>query len=352
MRRPRFLSSAAQRVRPPLVGPEAASWDATRPEAFNYLGKILNARCYEIVEETPLVKAEAMSAELRNTILLKREDVHTVHSFKIRGAYNKISQLPREYLRQGVVACSAGNHAQGVALSAAKLGIDATIVMPTGTPAIKVNAVSKLLSRGTPASRVLLHGVNYDEAQAEATRICEEQGAALIHPFNDPLVIAGQGTIGMEICKQTTGKALDAIFVCCGGGGMLAGIAAYVKRVRPSTMVIGVESEEAAGMTASLRAGKVVSLDSVGLFVDGAAVKTIGDETYRVCSALVDDMVSVSNDEVRGARTGYWHAPEPDRHRLTPKPAGVRCHQGRVQRHENHPGAGGRPRRCRRAKVH
>lgn len=292
-------AAAARPTRPALVGPSAASWDALRPEAYNYLGKILNARVYEIVKETPLEKAETLSALMGNTILLKREDVHSVHSFKIRGAYNKISQLSGEQLRRGVVACSAGNHAQGVALSAASLGIDATIVMPTATPAIKVSAVSKLLARGTPGSRVVLHGANYDEAQSEATRISTEKGSSLIHPFDDPLVIAGQGTIGMEICKQTTGKALDAIFVCCGGGGMLAGIAAYVKRVRPSTMVIGVEAEEAAGMTESLRAGKPVTLDSVGLFVDGAAVRTVGKETFRVCSALVDDMVTVSNDEVR-----------------------------------------------------
>ncbi|KAJ1637715.1 L-threonine ammonia-lyase [Pavlovales sp. CCMP2436] len=236
-----------------------------------------------------------------NNILLKREDVHSVHSFKIRGAYNKISQLPPDALRRGVVACSAGNHAQGVALSAVSLGIDATIVMPTGTPAIKVNAVSKLLARGTPGSRIVLHGANYDEAQAEAKRIEAELGLSLIHPFDDPLVIAGQGTIGMEICKQTTGRPLDAIFVCCGGGGMLAGIAAYVKRVRPSVMVIGVEAEEAAGMTESLRAGQPVTLDSVGLFVDGAAVRTIGKETFRPPPALVDDMVTPPNDEVCAA---------------------------------------------------
>lgn len=287
--------------RPPIVGPESTTWEATRPEAYNYLGKILNARVYEIVQETPLQKAEILSGLMGNTILLKREDTHSVHSFKIRGAYNKISHLTGDQRRRGVVACSAGNHAQGVAQSAVALGIDATIVMPTGTPSIKVNAVSKLLSKGTAGSRIVLHGANYDEAQAEAKRIAAEKGSSLIHPFDDPLVIAGQGTIGMEICKQTTGKPLDAIFVCCGGGGMLAGIAAYVKRVRPSTMVIGVEAEEAAGMTESLRAGQPITLDSVGLFVDGAAVRTVGKETFRVCSALVDDMVTVSNDEVCAA---------------------------------------------------
>ena len=261
----------------------------------NYLGKILNARVYEVARETPLQPAPLLSAQLGNNILLKREDLQPVFSFKIRGAYNKIAALPREKLDAGIVACSAGNHAQGVAMSAAHLGCDAIIVMPKGTPGIKVDGVRKL--RGN----VLLHGNNYDEAQAEAMRLVETEGRTLIHPFDDPMVIAGQGTIGAEIHRDTTGKPLDAIFVCCGGGGMLAGIATYIKRVRPEVMVIGVEAEDAAGMTASLRAGKRVSLDSVGLFADGAAVKTIGRETFRICHELVDDMVTVSTDEICAA---------------------------------------------------
>jgi threonine dehydratase len=261
----------------------------------NYLGKILNARVYDLARETPLQHAANLSAQLQNRVLLKREDMQPVFSFKIRGAYNKIAQLSREQLAAGIVACSAGNHAQGVALSAVHLGIDAVIIMPTATPAIKVNAVRKL------GGNVVLHGSNYDEAAAEAMRRVAQEGRTLIHPFDDPLVIAGQGTIAMEILKQTTGKPLHAIFVCCGGGGMLAGIAAYVKRVRPGVLVIGVEAEDAAGMTASIKAGKLTTLDQVGIFADGAAVRTVGTETFRICNELVDDMVTVSNDEICAA---------------------------------------------------
>ena len=261
----------------------------------NYLGKILNARVYDLARETPLQHAANLSAQLQNRVLLKREDMQPVFSFKIRGAYNKIAQLSREQLAAGIVACSAGNHAQGVALSAVHLGIDAVIIMPTATPAIKVNAVRKL------GGNVVLHGSNYDEAAAEAMRRVAQEGRTLIHPFDDPLVIAGQGTIAMEILRQTTGKPLHAIFVCCGGGGMLAGIAAYVKRVRPGVLVIGVEAEDAAGMTASIKAGKLTTLDQVGIFADGAAVRTVGTETFRICNELVDDMVTVSNDEICAA---------------------------------------------------
>lgn len=236
-----------------------------------------------------------LSAQLGNSVLIKREDLQPVFSFKIRGAYNMISQLSPERLKAGIVACSAGNHAQGVAMSAAHLGADAIIVMPKGTPAIKINGVRKF------GGNVLLHGSNYDEAAAEAQRLVELEGRTLIHPFDDPLVIAGQGTIGAEIHRDMTGKRLDAVFVCCGGGGMLAGIATYMKRVRPEVMIIGVEAEDAAGMTASLKAGKRISLDSVGLFADGAAVKTIGQETFRICHELVDDMVTVSTDEICAA---------------------------------------------------
>lgn len=228
-------------------------------------------------------------------MFLKREDTQTVFSFKIRGAYNKMAHLSTEDLAKGVVACSAGNHAQGVALSARQLGCRAVIVMPLATPSIKVNAVR---THGGPTVEVRLYGNNYDEAAAEAQRLQLEEGMEFVHPFNDPYVIAGQGTIGMEILKSSVGKPLDAIFVCCGGGGLLAGVAAYVKRVRPSVKVIGVEAADAAGMTTSIQAGKVVTLDSVGLFADGAAVKTVGEETFRVCSELVDDMVTVETDEI------------------------------------------------------
>uniref|UniRef100_A0A7S2SP50 Threonine dehydratase n=2 Tax=Rhizochromulina marina TaxID=1034831 RepID=A0A7S2SP50_9STRA len=266
--------------------------------AVGYLSSILNARVYDVAYETPLQHARSLSKALENNILLKREDMQPVHSFKIRGAYNKMVQLPQSQLDLGVVACSAGNHAQGVALSAAQLGCRAVIVMPLATPRIKVDAVRAF---GGLTTEVVLHGNNYDEAAAEAQRFQKEQGLEMIHPFDDPAVIAGQGTVGAEILKQTTSRELDAIFVCCGGGGMLAGVAAYVKRVRPLVKVIGVEAEDAAGMTASLAAGQVVTLPSVGLFADGAAVRTVGQETFRVCSQLVDGMVTVTTDELCAA---------------------------------------------------
>ncbi len=238
------------------------------------------------------------SQHLRNKVYLKREDTQPVFSFKLRGAYNKMAHLSRADLDRGVVACSAGNHAQGVAWSARHLKCRAVIVMPLATPAIKVNAVRV---HGGSTVEVRLFGNNYDEAATEAKRLQKEDGMTLIHPFDDPYVIAGQGTIGMEILKDCVSQPLDAIFLCCGGGGLLAGVAAYVKRVRPTVKVIGVEAADAAGMTASLREGRVVTLDRVGLFADGAAVKTIGDETFRVCSKLVDDMITVSTDQICSA---------------------------------------------------
>ena len=232
---------------------------------------------------------------LRNTIYFKREDTQPVFSFKVRGAYNKMAHLRQDELARGVVACSAGNHAQGVALSAKMLQCRAVIVMPLATPSIKVNAVRL---HGGPTVEVRLFGNNYDEAAAEATRLQKEDNMVFVHPFDDPLVIAGQGTIGLEILQKLVSQPLDVIFVCCGGGGLLAGIAACVKRVRPTVQVIGVEAADAAGMTESLRNGKVTTLDTVGLFADGAAVKTIGKETFRVCNKLVDDMITVTTDEI------------------------------------------------------
>jgi len=211
-----------------------------------------------------------------------------------------MSQIDPTHNPNGVVACSAGNHAQGVALSARMLRIKATIVMPVATPAIKVHSV-KIHGGEEGFVKVKLHGDTYDEAAEAAKQLVVDEGMEMIHPFDDPYVIAGQGTIGVEILKECVGRPLDVIFVCCGGGGMLAGIAAYVKRVRPTTKVIGVESSDAAGMTASINAGEVVTLDSVGLFADGAAVKTVGSETFRVCSTLVDDMVTVDTDQICNA---------------------------------------------------
>mmetsp|Transcript_12852 Transcript_12852/g.24128 ORF Transcript_12852/g.24128 Transcript_12852/m.24128 type:complete len:585 (-) Transcript_12852:57-1811(-) len=270
----------------------------SKQHAVGYLSKILNARVYDTAIETQLQEAKSLSMHLKNNILLKREDTQPVFSFKIRGAYNKMAHLTRQELERGVVACSAGNHAQGVALSARKLQCNAVIVMPLATPSIKVDSVRM---HGGPTVQVRLFGNNYDEAAAEARRLEKEEGMSMIHPFDDPYVIAGQGTIGMEILKACVSRPLDAIFVCCGGGGMLAGIAAYVKRVRPSTKVIGVEAADAAGMTVSLQEGKLVTLPSVGLFADGAAVKTVGTETFRICSELVDDMVTVSTDQICNA---------------------------------------------------
>lgn len=269
-----------------------------KEHAVGYLSRILNARVYEAAIETDLQHAKNLSAHLNNTVLLKREDTQPVFSFKIRGAYNKMAHLTKEQLEKGVVACSAGNHAQGVALSSRMLGCRAVIVMPLATPSIKVNSVRV---HGGPTVEVRLFGNTYDEAASEAKRLEKEEGMSMIHPFDDPHVIAGQGTIGMEILQKCVSRPLDAIFVCCGGGGMLAGIAAYVKRVRPTVKVIGVEAADAAGMTASLREGKVVTLDSVGLFADGAAVKTIGSETFRVCNRLVDDMITVETDQICNA---------------------------------------------------
>jgi threonine dehydratase len=225
------------------------------------LQEVLSARVYDVCKETELQDAPILSTRIENEVLLKREDTQPVFSFKLRGAYNKIASLPKSALENGIVACSAGNHAQGVAYSAVKLGIDAKIIMPTPTPAIKVDAVRKL------GGNVVLHGSTFDEAQDESNRLVEVEGRTLVHPFDDPLVIAGQGTIGMEILKQRTGRPLDAIFVCCGGGGMLAGIAAYVKSVRPEVKVIGVEAEDAAGMTRSLQEDRVVTLDQVGVCI-------------------------------------------------------------------------------------
>jgi len=252
---------------------------------------------------------------LKNTILLKREDTQPVFSFKIRGAYNKMAHLTQKELEAGVVCCSAGNHAQGVALSARMLGCRAVIVMPLATPSIKVNAVR---THGGNTVEVRLFGNNYDEAAGEAIRLQKEDKMTFVHPFDDPLVIAGQGTIGMEILKECVSRPLDVIFVCCGGGGMLAGIAAYVKRVRPNVKVIGVEAADAAGMTTSIRAGKLVTLDSVGLFADGAAVRRVGDETFRVCNLLVDDMITVDTDQIcSGIKLAYNDA------RVVLEPAGA-----------------------------
>ena len=261
---------------------------------IDYLKRILTARVYDVAIETPLVRAPNLSARLNNTLLLKREDMQAVFSFKLRGAYNKMARLPARALERGVITASAGNHAQGVALAAQKLKCSATIVMPVTTPQIKVAAVA---ARG---ANVVLHGDSYDEAYAHARRRGRQQGFTFVHPYDDPDVIAGQGTIGMEILRQTQRK-IDAIFVAVGGGGLISGVAAYVKRVRPEIKIIGVEPVDADAMTRSLKAKRRVKLDHVGLFADGVAVKQVGRETFRLCRELVDDMVLVDTDAICAA---------------------------------------------------
>jgi len=260
----------------------------------DYLERILKARVYDVAAESPLELARALSKRLENRLLLKREDLQPIFSFKLRGAYNKMAALGRARLAKGVIAASAGNHAQGVALAAQKLGCRALIVMPVTTPRIKVEAVA---ARG---AEVVLHGDSYAEAYRRALRLKRRRGGAFVHPYDDPDVIAGQGTIGMEILRQHPGP-IDAIFVPVGGGGLISGIAAYVKRVRPSIRIVGVEPVDAAAMTKSLQRGKRIKLDHVGLFADGVAVQQVGRETFRLCRELVDEMVLVDTDEICAA---------------------------------------------------
>ena len=265
------------------------------PEHPDYLRLILTSRVYDIIKETPLTTATNLSEKVGANILLKREDLQPVFSFKIRGAYNKMAHLTEEERWRGVVAVSAGNHAQGVAYSARHLGIPATVVMPSGTPAIKHSNVSRL------GSKVVLIGQNFDEAKLEGARIAEKYHLVNIPPYDDPYVIAGQGTIAMEILRQTNVTNLKAIFVCVGGGGLIAGIAAYVKRIVPHIKIIGVETYDADAMKRSLDANKHITLKDVGLFADGTAVKIVGDETFRLCQSLVDEIVLVSTDELCAA---------------------------------------------------
>ncbi|MEN9879653.1 MAG: L-threonine dehydratase [Pseudomonadota bacterium] len=259
-----------------------------------YLRRIEAAEVYDVAIESSLDYAPNLSARLGNAVFFKREDQQPVFSFKLRGAYNKMAKLPAEVLKRGVVAASAGNHAQGVALSAQKLGCRAVIVMPTTTPGIKVNAVR---SRG---GEVVLFGDSFDDAYNEARRLEREEGLTFVHPFDDPDVIAGQGTVGLEILRQHP-KPIDAIFCCVGGGGLIAGVAAAVKLVRPEIKVIGVEAVDADAMTRSLAAHERVRLDQVGLFADGAAVKEVGSECFRIAEQYVDEMIQVDNDAICAA---------------------------------------------------
>ena len=260
----------------------------------SYIKRILDARVYDVARETPVDEAVLMSRRLDNQVWLKREDLQPVFSFKLRGAYNKMYRLSDEQRNRGVVAASAGNHAQGLAMAAQKLNARAIIVMPRTTPQIKVDAV-----RGRGA-RVVLHGDSFDEAAVHAAKLVEEKGMTYVHPFDDPDVIAGQGTIGMEIVRQHQ-QPLDALFVPVGGGGLLAGVAAYVKYVWPQTRIIGVEPEDAACLKLAMDKGRRATLPEVGLFADGCAVAQVGKETYRVIRDTVDEVITASTDEMCAA---------------------------------------------------
>jgi threonine dehydratase len=259
-----------------------------------YIARILKAKVYDVAIESPLEAAPRLSRRLGNQVLLKREDLQPVFSFKLRGAYNRIAQLAAGAAARGVVCASAGNHAQGVALAAKRRGIAALVVMPLTTPHIKVQAVLDL------GAEVLLHGDDYDSAAERALGLARERNLVFVHPFDDPDVIAGQGTIAVEILRQCGGD-LDAVFVPVGGGGLLAGIAVYIKYLCPDVRVIGVEPEDAAGMYQSLRAGKRVTLEKVGIFADGVAVKRVGEETFALCREHVDEILLLGTDEICAA---------------------------------------------------
>lgn len=261
----------------------------------DYLRLILTARVYDVCKETPVTPAVNLSAKLGTNIYLKREDLQPVFSFKLRGAYNLISQLPEDERWKGVIACSAGNHAQGVAYSAKHLNIPATIVMPTPTPSIKFQNVARL------GAKVVLHGPDFDSAKQECHRLAEKYGLTNIPPFDDTYVIAGQGTIGLELLRQVNIQQLKAVFCTIGGGGLIAGIGAYIKRIAPHVKIIGVETYDADAMKQSLEAKHRVTLKEVGLFADGAAVKVTGEECFRLCQKYCDEVILVSTDEICAA---------------------------------------------------
>ena len=264
------------------------------PQKLDYLKRILTARVYDVAVESALEPARNLSRRLDNQVLLKREDQQPVFSFKLRGAYNKMAHLSPNQLARGVICASAGNHAQGVALSARKLGTKALVVMPVTTPKVKVEAVQAL------GGTVVLQGESYSDAYQHALKLQTEQDLVFVHPFDDPDVIAGQGTIGMEILRQHQGP-IDAVFVAIGGGGLISGVASYLKAVRPEIKVIGVQTQDSDAMHQSVQAGQRVQLHDVGLFSDGTAVKLVGEETFRITRELVDDFVLVDTDEVCAA---------------------------------------------------
>ncbi|MEX2495360.1 MAG: threonine ammonia-lyase, biosynthetic [Woeseia sp.] len=260
----------------------------------SYLERILTARVYDVAIQSPLDLASNLSTRLGNDVLLKREDMQPVYSFKLRGAYNKVSKLSDEEKARGVICASAGNHAQGVALAAQRLGIRAVIVMPRTTPVIKVEAVKRL------GAHVVLHGDSYDDASTHAHKLMDERGMTWISAYDDPDVIAGQGTVAMEILQQHA-EPIHAIFVAAGGGGLVAGVSAYVKHLRPDTLIIGVEPKDTPTLYESLKQDKRIVLEQVGLFADGVAVRQIGSEPFRVCREHVDEVILVSTDEICAA---------------------------------------------------
>jgi threonine dehydratase len=263
----------------------------------DYLKKVLTARVYDVARESELEPARNLSARLHNSVYLKREDNQPVFSFKIRGAYNKMVHLPADVLARGVITASAGNHAQGVAYSATRLGCKAVIVVPVTTPQVKIDAMRAF---GGPTVEVVQHGESYSDAYGHAVKLQEERGLTFVHPFDDPDVIAGQGTVAMEILRQHQGP-IHAIFVPIGGGGLAAGVAAYVKAVRPEIRVIGVQSIDSCAMKQSIAAGERLTLSEVGLFADGTAVKLVGEETFRICRELLDEVITVDTDALCAA---------------------------------------------------
>ena len=277
----------------------------------DYIKKILTARVYDVAIESPLEAMSRLSRRLNNRVLIKREDLQPVFSFKLRGAYNKIAQLPPEMLEKGIICASAGNHAQGVALAAQRVGAKATIVMPRTTPAIKVQAVR---DRG---GKIVLFGDTYDEACQHARQLAAEKSLTFIHPYDDPEVIAGNGTIGMEILRQHP-DPIAAIFIAVGGGGLIAGVATYVKFLRPEIKIIGVEPDDAASMYQALKQGERVMLDQVGIFADGVAVRQVGEETFRLARQTVDEVILVSTDEICAATKDIF-----DDTRAIAEPAGA-----------------------------
>ena len=261
---------------------------------LKYIEKILRAKVYDVAQESPLDYAPVLTKRFNNQIYLKREDLQPVFSFKLRGAYNKIASLSDQEKQHGVIAASAGNHAQGVALSATKLGIKSLIVMPQTTPEIKVNSVRAW------GAKVVLHGDSFDDAFLHAKELAKQKNMTFVHPYDDPYVIAGQGTVAMEILRQKTDN-IDAIFVPVGGGGLISGIAVYAKFVRPEIKIIGVESDNSDCLNQALKAKRRVTLKQVGLFADGVAVKQIGKEPFRLARNLVDKVITVNTDEICAA---------------------------------------------------